>query len=164
MWRLDESVVSDFDSIVALHLRASLGAVGVRTSSALLAGDVRSRSIGDVARECIAQFRLRPPESSEVARVEADFAARLAEHFRVGADVREVPGATAALVALHEARIHVSLRSELPRGVVLAAVRRLRWEDLLGDVVAADGRPSVIAAHSEAGRMPARPGRIAVPI
>ena len=137
VWRLDDSVLRDFDAIVALHLRAALGAVALRVP-ALEARDVVGRPIGDVVRVLISQFRRRPAESAEVARVEADFSARMAEHLRVGVGVRETPGATASLVALRESRIHVSLRSQLSQTVVDAAVRRLRWEDLLGEVVVDD--------------------------
>jgi hypothetical protein len=131
VWRLDGSLWAEADEVSQLYLRAALADAGVRPTEQALA-EIPPLPADDAARAHLARARRRAPTAAEVARVVDDFTGRLADYFRSDPSFRVGRGATERLASLVAERRRVDLVSALPTAAHAAAVRRLRWEELLG--------------------------------
>jgi phosphonatase-like hydrolase len=110
---------------VAGSFRAALAGVGVTPA----ADDVRS-VMGIHKPDAIRMLLTRSgrtPADAEVAAIHADFVRRMIDYYRTSPEVREVPGAAAAIAKLRGAGVKVALDTGFSRDILDAILTRLGW-------------------------------------
>lgn len=161
------TTVCDDDNAVAGRLCDALQAAGTAVMPADV-DPVMGMPKPLAVRMLLEQARGQAPTDDEVARVHADFQARIVAHYREADTVKPAPGAVELFAALRERRILIALDTGFDRRTLDTIVARLGWESLIDDSVTSDevehGRPHpdmIEAAMAQAGVAdPARVGKV----
>lgn len=94
------------------------------------------------------------PDTARVARIHADFVARMLDAYRHDPRVEPMPGSEALFAALHAAGIQVALDTAFSRTIADAIVSRFQWRErgLIDALIATDevaeGRPAAYMIHA----------------
>jgi phosphonatase-like hydrolase len=143
------TTVYDGDAVGSVF-RAALAARGLEADPAAIDA-VMGLPKPEAVRILLDRFgrpRGVPPTPENVGAMHADFARRMIEHYAAVAEVREVPGATAAFAAVRAMGAKVAVNTGFSRPIVDVLLGRLGWSvpGVIDAAVTSDevprGRPS----------------------
>lgn len=151
------TTVCDDDNAVAGRLCDALQAAGAAITLADV-DPVMGMPKPLAVRMLLEQARGQAPADDEVARIHADFQARIVAHYRDADTVKPAPGAVELFAALRERGILIALDTGFDRRTLDTIIARLGWQTLIDDSVTSDevqrGRPypdMIEAAMAQAG-------------